>query len=673
MRPHFVLFFLCFPLFAKAQPLFVQTGEHENFTRVVIALPEGADWRMGRTAAGYRIDLMRQAEFDLGRFFALIPKRRIGDVSQIPARGVLDLAIVCDCHAVASEYLDRYLIIDVRDGPPGQNALFEDPLAITPQEDEEQRGRAFRVNLPALRSFYQPFEAVGDAARLPTEPDVRPASVRFNPASSGEIEDGTSLQETLTRSLARALSDGTVSSSLPKTSNISPKYDPISETYPGISVTSTQLTGLEPSPDMAQIADCPDGDLLAVETWGNSAPFHQQYRATAGAVFGDEPDKSEDTLPLIRLYLHFGFVAEARQLLNTGDMSSRAHQIARGIANVLEPVDDSSVFREMGECSSPAAMWSMLETPPVRVPDDTLRATILASFKALPLHLQSRVGPGLASAFMAVGDGDAAQQILTRTSADIAVQPALAIAKSDLIARESGPLLARDQLATAILQGGPVTPELLIRFFDLSAETQSAVPAETIAIADSLRFELGGDFLGQRLGDAQFNYALRLSDFALAGAVLSDPRVARSPDQIEAFKEAFAESATNRMTDEAFARFAFDDLRLPENPTVRENIASRLADLGFAERASEILGLRKTEAASDLRSAQPNAASTDDIPNLSPPSIDVEVSDGGSGVFASQTNRDMAIAESRTLIEASSTTRAEILQRLQELSLQENE
>ena len=89
-----------FPAEVWANPAVVTTGEHLDFTRIVVTLAAPTDWRLGRVADGYTLSVDQQdLEYDLSEAFKRIPKTRIADVAQVPATSDLHIVAACACHS----------------------------------------------------------------------------------------------------------------------------------------------------------------------------------------------------------------------------------------------------------------------------------------------------------------------------------------------------------------------------------------------------------------------------------------------------------------------------------------------------------------------------------------------------------------------------------------------
>ena len=87
------------PLMGLAQTYDVQSGEHEDFSRIVILYDNVPDWSFGRVEGGYEFRPTDDAaRYDLSKVFDLIPKDRIAAVDAV-SDGRLFLQVACECHA----------------------------------------------------------------------------------------------------------------------------------------------------------------------------------------------------------------------------------------------------------------------------------------------------------------------------------------------------------------------------------------------------------------------------------------------------------------------------------------------------------------------------------------------------------------------------------------------
>ena len=117
-----LMVFLTCAKVAYAEPVAIRTGEHTTFTRVVLFIPDSADWRVDPSDAGYVVRLPVFDGYDLSGFFDLIPKTRIAAVSQRLETGELELTLSCVCNATSYLLREGVLVIDVSNGLPANVA-----------------------------------------------------------------------------------------------------------------------------------------------------------------------------------------------------------------------------------------------------------------------------------------------------------------------------------------------------------------------------------------------------------------------------------------------------------------------------------------------------------------------------------------------------------------------
>lgn len=114
---------------ARAEPVRVRTGEHPDFTRVVLQFARPTAWTIGRTPQGYGLRLGRsEVALDLTGAFDLIPRTRIKAMSTDAGEADLQIVTDCACHVVAFEDRAGILVIDLFDGAAPPLSRFETAL-----------------------------------------------------------------------------------------------------------------------------------------------------------------------------------------------------------------------------------------------------------------------------------------------------------------------------------------------------------------------------------------------------------------------------------------------------------------------------------------------------------------------------------------------------------------
>ena len=122
-----------FPGFS--QSIRVSSGEHGDFSRLVIAFRQKVEWSFGRVQGGYELRTnAEQATFRLAKVFDLIPRDRIASVRDL-GEGRLFLEVPCACFADAFELSRGQIVLDIKDGAAaGEAGKFNQALPALKDE-----------------------------------------------------------------------------------------------------------------------------------------------------------------------------------------------------------------------------------------------------------------------------------------------------------------------------------------------------------------------------------------------------------------------------------------------------------------------------------------------------------------------------------------------------------
>ncbi|WP_019295227.1 MULTISPECIES: hypothetical protein [unclassified Leisingera] len=130
---------------AQAQTIVTRSGEHKGFTRLVMRLPNGADWSLTQSGMTATVNIdAPEAVFDTSRVFNLIPRTRLQSLAQNGPGKPLRLQLGCDCSVTSYVQKDGYLVVDIRDGgKPARTPQFRSAAGVLP------------LTTPAPRSGYR--------------------------------------------------------------------------------------------------------------------------------------------------------------------------------------------------------------------------------------------------------------------------------------------------------------------------------------------------------------------------------------------------------------------------------------------------------------------------------------------------------------------------------------
>lgn len=585
-----------------AQNVTVRTGEHAQFTRVVLTLPDGMNWRFGRDPEGYVLGLPDSVSYQLDDFFDLIPRTRIEKVAQ--DRGRLRLAVQCVCNARAYPYGDNFLVIDVRDGPASRISSFElslDPVRPQPNQNDTSTSRNGMVADNTLPLFFEMDGIDGSQAQT--------ANSRFEPPVPALVEGAgndfvMNISAEVATAMGAAMSEGVLDADLSsveeKTSDKENMQFLGAMTLPGIEARTSidSTTGL--SGETAQQTQsgnlCLPDDLFAIESWGNESTFNVQMSQARQQIYGefDQPDATAVT-KLARLFLYFGFGKEALQTLSLDQIQSHERYYLRRMAEIID--GDSGViagFEGQVSCVGKVAMWAVLARDEEPLDATVDRASILRTFKTLPVHLRPLLGPRLARVFLGLNDQDAAEQVLARAITEGTGSVNTAIGHSDLAAISGNLPDAFAKLHGLISHDSSVTPEVMTRYFDLGISVGHSFQPTDFVLADAIRFQNRTSPDVDALRDAQFRALLNQDSFDEARELFSRESSEMEPEVRRILNTQFQMQAVSRLSDAAFGRLVWERNFIPENVEIQEMVVARLERLGFSNRAQEIAELARS-------------------------------------------------------------------------------
>jgi hypothetical protein len=577
---------------SAAETARVISGEHADFTRLVVELPVAADWKVGRTATGYAFAAIgvEQPGYDLSAIWDRIPRTRLQTLLVDPDNSALVLTLACDCHVFPFEYLPGTIVLDIRDGAAPVGSVFESAFLmedIPPKRDLPPRVAA-ALPYDWLAWVRNPVRASAPARpSLPLEQD---------PGLLGPLREELLLQ------LSRGVADGVVDMALPgkpveteaeSMGDLAGALIRIGE-LPGLEVGDRSMTD---GPEAAE-EQCLADETVALPSWGDGRPPLDLLAEARAGLYGEFDTLSPDALThAIKLHLYLGFGAEARQYatLMPGSGTDPAIRPLLSLARLIDgEADPTSPFAQMLGCDGPTALWAALAHDDLPTAGDVNADAIVRGFQALPPHLRHHLGPRLASMLMA-RDGDAARMIrdaVERTPDVRAGTVALIDSAADLHA--SRPDEARDHAEIAVLEGANGLAGLIAL---VEAHFQSG-RSLSLEVAESLR--AFRDFPPEQADQHKRALALAL---ALAGHLDAAFALADPGDPVGADLWRIAASLAEDSPFLARAVVRPDDTRPSVDPDVALSIAVRLESLGFPEAALVWLGPVNAASSPDWRQA----------------------------------------------------------------------
>lgn len=586
-----VLFALVRPV--SAEPMRVYSGEHGEFTRLVVELPAALDWTVGRTPKGYAFAVagLKNPDYDLSGVWQKISRNRIAGLDIDAVSGALQVALGCDCYLFPFEYQPGVVVLDVKPGAAPKGSKFE---------------AAFVNPTPAaLPASGGTTKAGYDWLSASSGTDVQHPETAFPlPLPTGEVSLRP-IRDALLQQLARGAADGVVDLRLPPPDRARPTADATS--LPWSSIRIGEAPGIRVSdPDafaegMLPAATCADDEVLDLPSWGRDrSPLDLLSTARSG-IYGefDAPDP-EAVLRSVRLHLYLGFGAEALQQADLLGQEGDAGPLTlyRSMARLVDGESDPDTpFAAMLDCDGPAALWAALARDRLPAGPGVNRDAILRAFMALPPYLRSYLGSPLAEKFLARDDVDAARVIRDAMERAPDADPgavALLDAESDLQLGDSA--AARDHALEAVALDGN-RAEALVTLVETHFRQLEPIGSDVADALLALRSETSGTALATAVERA---------------VVLS---LGLSGQTEAAFLDAGAQGDTladlwrvvaDRAADDDFLRRAVlpADAVPPELDAALDlAIANRLLSLGFPDAALVWIGKVQPTDKPDLRLA----------------------------------------------------------------------
>lgn len=603
----FIIVISVLPMSGKAQEILVNSGEHSDFTRIVFRIPNDATWSLDSQRGRATIVLDGHEEgFNVDRVFSRIPKSRISALTA--EENTLSFELTCDCPVVPFVTEGNYLALDVQSGPP----LPEDFSALP--------RAAAQGDLP-ISTF-----GIGDLLWSAEPEIVTPADEVVLSTEIGTIEEGSvredsnrlsevhkNLQESFAEAATRgvlelsdefpaALPDERAEATFPE--ERADLFDSSENLEPSEAVLTSnmRITSSLDTPDGSNSADltrpqCRNEFDLNVSNWAQlDEPFAEIGELRASLFDAVDAIDKQTALDLARMYLHYGFGPEAKQVLELSADLASEHPELYDIADVLELgyARNPRALHTSLECENSAALWSVLSAQTLPKSEKVAVDAVLRALNGLPNQLRQLLAPTVSSRLLDYGDANAAEQALrTVQRTPGASSDPSKLANADLLNSTGERSLATEQLVSLIEEGSPTSPGALVALVESKLENEESVSPETALTIEAYAFELSGSEMEKPLLRAHIIAAAKSGQFSKAFFELDEswPQVAERSEKIE-LQSIVVDELTKRSDDLTFVSTVFSNVDLWSPSMKREiwiSVVQRLAKIGFPEKALEII------------------------------------------------------------------------------------
>ncbi len=586
----------------------MKSGEHADFSRLVLEFESPAAWQLGRIEGGYALRLTAPVpEFDLSGVFDFMPKTRVEDVVET-AQG-LQFVVRCECHADAFDYRPGILVIDIKDGPAPASARFEERFAEDLAGGTARGAADDPTPVPAPRppQFRATAPAVGraDVARSRAPDFGLGLSLGSGGASSAlpispvslPSPDQSVARQALVEGFARAMSQGLLTPTATG-GEVLPDGTTTSEQPVGFTLRlGTDLPGNPEVPVSAEKCDPANAyDLARLSE--NETPGSMISLANTFLAEAPPGEETQSSVSAARLYLRLGFGAEAQAALRVYGAESEEAEILAEIAGIIDAPGEASapILELRASCPNAAALWALLSGA-ADLEDLDIQAAE-AAFSALPGDLRRHLGPAVSQAFRARGADDAAtlsRKAVTRLPTP--VPPALRLEEEVVIAEETSE--GETPPVASTNAEDPTDPLLATERMTLrlaaDLRRQSQVPTSVLDEASALLHETRGapqsDALLQVMAGV-LGAANRPREGIAMLEAIAGSTYAESYD-LGAAQGTLLEALADLTSDGAFLSYVIP--RGPEGfPSAltfkqAEHLSTRLSDLGFSTEAARFV------------------------------------------------------------------------------------
>ena len=563
----------------------VRGGEHGDFTRLVLQLPEGTPWHVDQD--GRTVELMvdtASVSFDLGQTFTRIPRLRVDSVHAIEGPGI-SVALACDCPLRVFEDLPGQVVIDVLTPAEGIGPLRAEPATAANAGrslaerllDETAAGRD-----PAVDTGWLALDRLANSVAPPPPPD--------NSLREEIVSD-------LSAAVSRAIDRGVLDQTPPPPAepvteaHVEPTPVPASPPDDPLAVLRAHMR-VAPEDDPNSSPACLPEDAIAIPDWGDDTDFITRMGAQRSALLRefDRPDP-EAIAEKVRTYLYFGFGAEARALMRAFPEVLANADILRALSRIVdgEAPPYPGRLAQQGACPTIGALWAVLADPSGGAATDLDTAALRLGFASLPAHHRKHLGPIVVDRLLALDDPETARIIrdsMARAGSDDKA-PDLAVADASIMLHGASGADQPDITST-------LAPESSPRALALALEHQlaqgKAPPEDLIELAGILAAENRGIDIGERLRALQAG-SLTSHDRFLEAFEVTRVLGRTNPGASKQLHRELLARLAHEASDESFVASAFSERPWEEDliPSTALALAQRLVDLGFPGHARRLI------------------------------------------------------------------------------------
>jgi len=586
----------CSSAFAQVVP--VRSGEHEGFSRLVLDLPSRVAWVLEDMADGRILRIDRKGlRYDTSTVFQRITSDRLANVEQAVGDSGLNLKLACLCDVDVFWHGVSMLVVDIRDHPKDRPTKAitlvpagANPVAVDLAISQFSKGKTTNTGSVSTDRPSDQIDDTTQATAYIATARVELARQIARAASMGLLV-ARDRHEPMENERLRVATESLDQQSANIGLDILNSPDTVADTSIALRAeNSADLKSKWNSQIAHETSDgslCLSSDLLNVPDWGADRSFSSQVGPSRSRLT-QELDQLQETeaLRLARLYIFFGFGAEAKQLLLHYHPDTKEQKAALALATILEDGHAvGSVLLGQTDCNSNAALWSVLafETLPknLQLNDDA----ILRSINELPRHLRVFLAPQLAQKLLMANHDDTAKHVLRmleRSPEKPSATQALAVAQSEI---SMGDLVGADtSLEHVVAANGGSTAEALVKRIDTRLQNGQAIPQNMAELAGAFALEHRDTAMGRDVARAYLEATAASGDFDNAFAEMGRLAPDLTPPIHDRVLSTVLGLLTQNADDITFLKHATDHKDVSANriaAATANGVSRRFLQLGF--------------------------------------------------------------------------------------------
>lgn len=635
------------------QTVTIRSGEHADFSRLVIEFDSRVSWRFGRVEGGYEIRTdTPDATFDTSTVFALIPRTRIADLTD-RGDGRLFIQSDCNCHGDAFDLRASEVVLDIKDGSaPQPSSPFNRTLeawapantsvpAPLPETEHAGRGETAETAGVAEPASSEPDETLHARGGLPIAfdaglPRVTPRPPTTEPMASAPpapVESATSFdvtepaaeptsrvaetEQALLEQLGRAAAQGLLEPDIratedavdaalnpvppePVTEEPPPPPEPHSPTAHVQIQTSIDRVAEGTAPTSSRTQDgfaCLPSHFFDIRTWGTPPQEGADLSLHRASLLGEfDQANPEHVQALAEHYLYLTFGIEAASVATRFEAELERPDLLVAIGQIMDHGHSQrpDALRDQMGCDGPVALWAALAQPDLSPADEINRSAVIQAFSELPLHLRRHLGPELSRKFLDIGDrstANALRDTIARAAGNHGEGFALLEARLDI---SSGEVATAETRFDSIIEAdGPLAPQALQALIEAHLAADQIVDSATRELAASMAFEQRSTPMGVTLGSLALKAHARATQFDQAFVLLNelDSQEVIVQSEREALVGGLFDQLVLSGSDVDFLRYTVPQLSTLQTlpADTRRAVVARLLDLGFTQTARDAL------------------------------------------------------------------------------------